>query len=431
MAPERDAALSCECVYLAPAKNDDDMRILAFFVLAALMWLTPLRSRAQDTLQLQVDVVYLSSNLLKGREAGTPYERQAAAYIASRFEEIGLAPKGTDGWYQPFEFTYKPNPHSQTGEKRTGLNVVGYLDNEAPTTIVIGAHFDHLGMGHFGSRHVGEPDIHNGADDNASGVAALLCLAEKLKTEPLKGHNYLFIAFSAEELGLFGSKYYAEHPTIPLDSVAFMLNMDMVGRLKAERKLVVNGAGTSPLWKPTLQQIDTLGIRIATTESGIGPSDHTSFYLKNIPVLHFFTGQHTDYHKPEDDSEKVNYAGLADICQLIYNLVAALDDHPRIEFRKTKDEQERKAAAFKVSLGVMPDYTYEGKGMRVDAVVDGRPGARAGMQAGDVIIRIGEVEVEDIYGYMEGLSRFNKGDKAQVTVLREGKTLTLEVVFEE
>lgn len=407
------------------------MRALTFSALTAFALLTPLWSWAQDTLQLQVDVVYLSSNLLRGREAGTPYERQAAAYIASRYEEIGLAPKGADGWYQPFAFTYKPNPHSQTGEKRTGLNVVGYLDNGALTTIIIGAHFDHLGMGHFGSRHVGTPDIHNGADDNASGVAALLCLAEKLKREPLKGHNYLFIAFSAEELGLFGSKYYADHPTIPIDSVAFMLNMDMVGRLNAERKLVVNGAGTSPQWKPTLQQIDTVGIHVVTTESGIGPSDHTSFYLKDIPVLHFFTGQHADYHKPEDDSEKVNYAGLADICQLIYNLVAALDDQPRIEFRKTKDEQERKVAAFKVSLGVMPDYTYDGKGMRVDAVVDGRPGARAGMQAGDIIIRIGEVEVNDIYGYMEGLSQFEKGDKTQIVVLRNHQAVTLQVVFDE
>ncbi len=385
---------------------------------------------AQDTLQLQVDVVYLSSNLLKGREAGTPYERQAAAYIASRFEEIGLTPKGTDGWYQPFEFTYKPNPHSETGERRTGLNVVGYLDNGAPTTVVIGAHFDHLGMGHFGSRHVGEPAIHNGADDNASGVAALLCLAEKLKKEPLPGHNYLFIAFSAEELGLFGSKYFADHPTIPLESVAWMLNMDMVGRLNAERKLVINGAGTSPVWKEVLRQIDTLGIHIVTTESGIGPSDHTSFYLKDIPVLHFFTGQHADYHKPEDDSELVNYAGLADICQLMYNLIAALDDQPRIAFTKTKDESERKAAAFKVSLGVMPDYTYDGEGMRVDAVIDGRPGAKAGMQAGDIIVRIGEVDVHNIYDYMEGLSHFDKGDTTKIVVVRDGKRITLEVTFE-
>ncbi len=402
------------------------MRLFASIVALCLA----LTLAAQDTLQLQVDVVYLSSNLLRGREAGTPYERQAARYIASRFETIGLSPKGTDGWFQPFEFTYKPNPHSETGERRTGLNVVGYLDNGAATTVVIGAHFDHLGMGHFGSRHVGEPAIHNGADDNASGVAALLCLAEKLKNEPLTGHNYLFIAFSAEELGLFGSKYFANHPTIPLDSVAYMLNMDMVGRLNAERKLVVNGAGTSPAWKETLARLDTMGIHIVTTESGVGPSDHTSFYLKNIPVLHFFTGQHADYHKPEDDSELVNYAGLADICQLIYNLIAALDDRPRIEFRKTKDESERKAAAFKVSLGVMPDYTYDGEGMRVDAVIDGRPGAKAGMQAGDIIVRIGELEVHNIYDYMEGLSQYGKGDTAPIVVLRDGQKITLKATFE-
>ncbi len=405
-------------------------RILALFISSLAILGLQAQHISPDTLQLQVDVVFLSSNLLKGREAGTPYEKEAATYIARRFEEIGLQPKGTEGWFQPFDFTYKPNPHSETGEKRTGVNVVGYLDNGTPTTVIIGAHFDHLGMGHFGSRHVGEAAIHNGADDNASGVAALLCLAEKLKHSSLKGHNYLFIAFSAEELGLYGSKYFADHPTIDLNQAAYMINMDMVGRLNAERKLVANGAGTSPAWKDALRQIDTLGIHIVTTESGVGPSDHTSFYLKNIPVLHFFTGQHADYHKPQDDSEYINYGGLADICQLIYNLIAQLNSQPQLEFRKTKDESQRQGAAFKVSLGVMPDYTYDGKGMRVDAVIDGRAGAKAGMQNGDIIIQIGDVTVNDIYDYMEGLSQFRKGDQTQVVVLRNGKTLTLDVVFQ-
>ncbi len=249
--------------------------------------------------QMRVDVVYLASDYLEGREAGTKGEMLAAEYIARRFEAIGLAPKGDNkGWIQVFDFKYNPNPHAAGGESRQGRNVVGYLDNRAKTTVVIGAHYDHLGKGEFGSRHAGEPAIHNGADDNASGVAALIYLAERLKTSKAKKNNYLFIAFSAEELGLIGSKAYVNSATFDATSINYMLNMDMVGRLNEENVLAINGAGTSPVWKETLPKITAGNLKVKTTDSGIGPSDHTSFYLKDIPALHFFSGQHTDYHKP-------------------------------------------------------------------------------------------------------------------------------------
>ena len=387
---------------------------------------------AQDPLiDFKVDVVYLASDMLEGRETGTKGERMAAEYIAKRFEEVGLKPKGQkNSWYHTFSFNFKENPHVEGGEARQGMNVIGFLDNGAKTTVVIGGHYDHLGYGLFGSRHTGEPAIHNGADDNASGIAALFYLAEQLKASKLKQNNYLFIAFSGEELGLIGSKKYAADPTISLTEMNYMLNLDMVGRLNEEKVVSINGVGTSPAWKPALEKLDVAGIKIKTTDSGIGPSDHTSFYLKDVPAIHFFSGQHPDYHKPEDDPSTLNYQGIKDISDYILALIAALNKSGELEFTKTKDEsQGRTAAKFKVTLGVMPDYVYDGKGMRIDGVLDGRPAQAADMKDGDVILKIGDIEVKDIYDYMEGLSKFKKGQKAIVVVKRGEDIIEKEVEF--
>ncbi|MCB0707032.1 MAG: M28 family peptidase [Saprospiraceae bacterium] len=381
-------------------------------------------------MELMVDIVYLSSDLLGGRETGTPQEQMAADYIAYRFQESGLSPKGSESWMQGFEFDFKPNPHGEVEERRTGHNVVAYLDNNAATTVIIGAHYDHLGMGHFGSRHTGEPAIHNGADDNASGVAALFQIAEAISGPAYAANNYLFIAFSGEELGLYGSKYFINNATIDMSQVNYMLNLDMVGRLNEEGMLVINGAGTSPVWKEVLPEIKQGNIQIKTTDSGIGPSDHTSFYLNDIPVLHFFSGQHADYHKPEDDSELVNYQGVTDISAFIVQLIGSLNDNGRLVFTKTVDESaDREVSDFKVTLGVMPDYVYDGTGMRVDGVISDRPAEAAGVQRGDVIIKIGNVAVKDIYDYMDGLAKFNKGDKTTVVVQRGTEEITLKVKF--
>ncbi len=200
-----------------------------------------------------------------------------------------------------------------TEKKRIGHNVIGYIDNKAATTVILGAHFDHLGYGEDGNSmlRTGEKLIHNGADDNASGTAALIELARILKTSKAKNHNYLFIAFSGEEMGLFGSKYFTEHPTIDLATVSYMLNMDMVGRLNDSTKvLTVGGYGTSPQWASVINPQDKkIPFVIKIDSSGTGPSDHTSFYRKDIPVLFFFTGQHRDYHRPTDDADKINYFG--------------------------------------------------------------------------------------------------------------------------
>ncbi len=389
------------------------------------------QSLEKSLMQFQVDVVYLASDLLQGRESGTNGEKMASNYIVERFSESNLQKGGVNNsWYQPFDFNLKENPHATTGgEDRVGHNVIGFIDNKAEQTIVIGAHYDHLGMGiPMASLHTGDPAIHNGADDNASGVAAMLYLAEQLVSSPAKKNNYLFIGFSGEELGLYGSKFFTNNPTIDLNTVNYMLNMDMVGRLNEEKVLAVYGVGTSPIWKEKLEQLNRGNFKIKTTESGIGPSDHTSFYLKDIPVLHFFTGQHGDYHKPSDDSQLINYAGIKEIADFMLRLIEDLDSTGKLEFTKTKDEQQQ-ATSFKVTLGVMPDYVYDGEGMRIDAVMDDRPAKKAGLEGGDVIIKIGDVEVKTIYDYMEGLSKFSKGDSTEVKVKRGKKTLKKKVTF--
>jgi len=381
---------------------------------------------------IRVDVVYLASDYLEGRESGTDGAFLAAEYISQRMQRLGLKPGGTNGsYYQPFDFRYNTNPHASAkeGELRTCRNVAGFLDNGAPTTVVIGAHYDHLGHGEQGSLAPNSNEIHNGADDNASGIAALLHLAKRLKESDAKSNNYLFIAFTGEELGLYGSKHFVNNPTLNLKQVNYMLNMDMVGRLEPSKNLAITATGTSPVWDKTFEALEGTGFNIAKSPGGIGPSDHTSFYLKDIPCLHFFTGAHDDYHKPSDDAKDVNFEGIYEIAEYMLAVIEKLDGMGELEFTKTKDNDERKAAAFKVTLGVLPDYAHADKGMRIDAVLDGRPAAEGGLEDGDVVIKIGDHDVEDIYGYMEALSKFEKGESTDVMVKRGKKKVTKKVTF--
>ncbi|MEZ4874254.1 MAG: M28 family peptidase [Flavobacteriaceae bacterium] len=385
---------------------------------------------------LEDDVALLASDSLMGRKTGTEGETKAAEYVVERFTQIGLMPKGSEGFYQKFSFKPNSNPHEETqfveavtDSTHTGENVIGYIDNKAAKTIVIGAHFDHLGMGGEGSLYRGEePAIHNGADDNASGVAVMLQLADRLKKLENPQSNFLFIGFSGEEMGLLGSNYFVKNPTIDLQTVDLMINMDMVGRLNAENTLAVHGVGTSPIFKQLLFSNNDQGFNIAEHESGIGPSDHTSFYLVDVPVLHFFSGQHEDYHKPSDDFEKLNYAGMEKIANYIFNIVKDLDDDPKLAFRKTKNESED-VPAFKVALGVVPDYLFTGEGMRIDGVSEDKPAQKAGLQKGDVVKKMGDSTVVDMMSYMRALSSFKEGQKTKVLVDRKGEKLEVEVEF--
>lgn len=313
--------------------------------------------------------------------------------------------------------------------EKTGHNVAGMIDNRAKTTVVIGAHYDHLGWGEEGSLYRGEKAIHNGADDNASGVALMLEFAKKIKASPLKNNNYLFLAFSGEELGLFGSKKFTEQLGAEVKNINYMLNYDMVGRLNPnEKHLQVNGYGTSPAWK-ALMRIPTDSILLKTSDSGVGPSDHTSFYLKDIPVLHFFTGAHEDYHKPGDDAEFVNYAGIAEVLGLSYALVDSLNDDGKISFTAVAADTNQAAPKFTVTLGVIPDYIFSGEGMRIDGITEGKPASKAGMQKGDIVIQMGAHKVSDMMSYMQALAKFRKGDSTTVIALREGKPLEFIITF--
>jgi len=314
--------------------------------------------------------------------------------------------------------------------ERKGHNVIGFIDNGAAHTIVIGAHYDHLGYGDEGSLYRGEKAIHNGADDNASGTGALIELARYVKVSGLKKNNYLFIAFSGEEKGLLGSNYFVKHPTIDIKSISYMLNMDMVGRLKADEKvLIINGSGTTPRWKTLLDSVAVDNIRLKDTESGVGPSDHTSFYLQDIPVLHFFSGTHSDYHKPSDDEDKINYDGAISITTIIKNILQKTDSPEKLVFTKTNDSDNEDAPRFKVTLGVVPDYAFEGEGMRIDGVTDDRPAAKAGLEPGDVVIQLGEHKVLDMMSYMKALSKFSKGDTTKVKVLRRNQEIEKDITF--
>ncbi|MFN8253990.1 MAG: M28 family peptidase [Ferruginibacter sp.] len=318
-----------------------------------------------------------------------------------------------------------------TDKKRTGHNVVGYVDNGAANTIILGAHYDHLGYGEdHNSLYTGStPQIHNGADDNASGTAALIEVGKQLKASKFKNNNYLVISFSGEELGLYGSKYYTEHPTVNLGNANYMINMDMVGRLgDSTHGLTIGGYGTSPVWGQLITEKDKY-FTIKFDSSGTGPSDHTSFYRKDIPVLFFFTGVHGDYHKPSDDADKINYNGELQIVKYVYNIVENTDKKGKLPFTKTREAATSAKNSFKVSLGIMPDYTFSGGGVRVDGVSEGKLAQKVGIKAGDIITQIGDHKFSDVQGYMGALGKFNKGEATKVKVLRGAQELLFDIVF--
>ncbi len=375
-------------------------------------------------------IQFLADDALQGRQTGSEGERKAMDYIQKEFKKLKLTPLGDAGSFeQPFPF--KGGTHG-TGSEGTAHNVVAFLDNNADKTIIIGAHFDHLGLGENGSSLDANPQgkIHNGADGNASGVAGILELARYFKTNKVKENsNFLFICFSGEELGLFGSKFFTEKPTLELSKVNYMINMDMIGRLNPTTKsLSVSGSGTSPVWETLFKNINT-SLAVKTDSAGVGPSDHTSFYLKNIPVLHFFTGSHSDYHKPSDDWDKINYAGEKEVLALVTAVVEKLDDQPKLAFLPTKNKSMSSSRSFKVTMGVMPSYTSDAAGLLVDGVTEGKPAQKAGIVAGDIITQIGDIAITDMQTYMNALGQFEKGQQIPVKIIRNKEEKTLQVTF--
>lgn len=409
------------------------MRNLLFLLF--LSFLTSCKLVQNEETLIKEDVAFLASDDLEGRQTGTKSEKIAANYISNRFIQLELQPKGTKKYLQAFSFKPKTNPHEQVkfdvnGDGSiTGNNVIGFLNNDAENTVIIGAHYDHLGFGGEGSLYRDSIKlVHNGADDNASGIAIMLNLVAKLNKKNInKNNNYLFMAFSGEEMGLLGSNYFVKNPTIDIKKVSYMINMDMVGRMKKDAALAVYGTGTSPIFKQTLKN-NNKNFKLIEQESGVGPSDHTSFYLADIPVLHFFTGQHEDYHKPGDDAEKLNYEGMELIADYIFNIITDLDDNGKLTFRKTKNESEE-TPRFKVGLGVIPDYLFDGEGMRIDGISEEKPAQKAGLQKGDIVIKLGDSTVTNMMSYMRALSVFEKGDTTKVVVKRGNEEVEKVVNF--
>ena len=378
------------------------------------------------------DVEYLASEKLEGRFPGTNGEQLAANYIAEKFEKFGLT-KLTDSYFQSFNFTLPSSPHEEvkfnqdTDTKINAKNIIAFIDNKKKNTVIIGAHYDHIGYGGQYSLDRGINEIHNGADDNASGTAMLLSLAKQLNNKNDLENNYLFIAFSAEELGLIGSRYFVNSDVFKKESINFMINLDMVGRLNAEKELSIFGVGTSSIFKQVVNSMNN-NFKLKIIEDGTGPSDHTPFYNKDIPVLFFHTGSHENYHRPSDDVNLINYKGMSEISNYIIDIIDELETYNKLEFKETISNQPT-VARFNVSLRVMPDYVFEGDGMKASQIIKGGPADDAGLIDGDVIIMLGENEVKDVYDYMNSLSKFEKGDSTKVIVLRSGKKLEFEVKF--
>lgn len=320
--------------------------------------------------------------------------------------------------------------------RKTAWNIIGFLEGSDRTlrdeVIVLGAHYDHLGMGGSNSMYRGAPAIHNGADDNASGTSALLELAQRLAAlrDSLK-RSYLFIAFSAEEMGTLGSKYFMEHPTVDSARLITMFNFDMVGRLR-DGNLVIHGTGTSPHFESYLKDANApYNLNLSLLKDGNGPSDFAEFYRKNIPVIAFFTDVHEDYHKPSDDAERINVEGEEQITRMALDVIRRLDgDSVRPEFTRVKGDSTRAMGGFRATLGIVPGYASSEEGLKVDDVNPGQAGDKAGIKKGDVIIKFGPRTIKNVYDYTYALGDFKPGDEVEVVVRREGREVTLKAVLQ-
>ncbi|MBI4612311.1 MAG: M28 family peptidase [Planctomycetes bacterium] len=325
-------------------------------------------------------------------------------------------------------------------KERTLSNVLGLVEGTDPAlageTIVVGAHYDHLGLGYVGSLEAAPGAVHNGADDNASGTAVMMELARLFaRSSPRLSRprrSILFAAFTGEELGLFGSGFYAEHPVRPLDSTIAMANLDMVGRFDG-KSLQISGVGTAEEFEAL---VDGLGrdfrIEIAKGESGYGPSDHTSFYARKVPVLFFFTGSHSDYHKASDDADRLDARRLGEVAGIVEEAVRRLDSaQNRPTYRETAPPPAASGRGVRVRFGVLPDYSAgDVGGLRITGVSAGGPAARAGLLAGDVIVRFGRFKIGSIYDYTEALGSFGPGDEVEVEVRRGSEEKTFRATLE-
>jgi aminopeptidase YwaD len=390
-----------------------------------------------DASAIRVDIAYLASDRLEGRGTGTPGNDSAAAYIARRFASLGL--RRLDSSYEQ-HFVARPlAAHNESARSLRTQNVVALLPGTDPAVrgqlVVVGAHFDHLGRSTEGAL---DPDrknvIRRGADDNASGTAAVLELARLFAGAPPR-RSLLFVTFSGEELGLLGSEYFVTHSPLPLDSTVAMVNFDMVGRLRDD-KLIVYGVATAAELPALLDSANLAAsaptgaspwetpLRVTALGDGFGPSDHSTFYARSIPVLHFFTDLHEDYHSAGDIPSKINARGEAHVVDVAERVIRAIADRPsRLTFIRSASPAPVAGSrqGSDVYLGSIPDMSNSaGQGLRLTGVRAGSPAEQAGLTAGDVIVEFAGRAVKDLYDFSDVLYSHRPGDAVSVTVLRNG-----------
>ena len=396
----------------------------------------PKKTQSDTTVEdFKSRVGYLASDKLGGRSAGSKGDILARDYMVDLFEK-----SSSSVTIQEFEVI----TNRRTQETAITYNVIGVLPGNDPLLkdefVIVGGHYDTT-PNPPKARRLFFDNINNGADDNASGTAMVLELFEKYASTNSHKRTLVFILFGGEELGLLGSKHYAENPTINLDKVQLMVNLDMIGRLDEDNNVYLGGVptayGLDKAIKPFIESSKLNVTSYQHTASGVrslfSRSDHYNFYKKDVPSLFFFTGIHKDYHTPRDEANLVNYEGLKLISDLAEKVIDnAANRNDRFEFRelpKLEEESERTPARMKVSLGIMPDYAHQGSGLKIDSVIDKRPAKNSGMKDGDVVIKIQDTMIDDIYKYMEILSKIEPGTKVQATILRNNEELNIDVQF--
>ncbi len=376
---------------------------------------------------LRTDVRTLSSEAFEGRGIGTDGIERALAYVEKRFEEAGLRPFGEKGYRQPF-----------TGPGGTTLvNLIGVLGAaEGEQHVIVGAHYDHLGMGEPGEANYGK--MHPGADDNASGIAALLECARRLRKQGEPARPVVFIAFSGEEKGLLGSAHYVRQPVLPLDQCTGMVNLDTVGRL-FDGALTIFGAGTAEEFAQILKGVN-YGFRfdLKLPEADPGGSDQVSFVRRGIPAVQIFTGPHKDYHRPGDTADKIDYEGLERIAEFTGELVSylagrdeALNFVPPGAEKAAARVTTSGSGARRVSFGSIPDFNHTGEGVLLSGVIPGSPAEKAGLKEGDLLVEFEGAPVEDLRGFSNILKGLSPGDEVTVVFVRDGERRTTTVTMAE
>lgn len=397
------------------------------------------QSAPADQPRMLDDIKFLSDDRLEGRLTGTWAADTAAAYIQQRFQQVGLQ-AAAGGWFQEFKVEGGAAQHTAAAGT-IGRNVIGLLPGSDPAlreqVIVVGAHYDHLGGGEFGALDpdsAGKP--HNGADDNASGVAAIINLAQRLALHR-PARTLVFVAFSGEELGLLGSAYYVRQPAVPLGKTMAMINFDMVGRLKNDR-LIIYGTETATQFTPLLDSLNkSFGFDLKMRGDGYGPSDQSAFYAVKKPVLHFFTDLHEDYHRTTDDWQKINVAGLLKVTDFAAALLQELADRPTpLTFVELPSPHANAPApgqaqtpGYGAYLGTVPDMAGDAAGVKLSGVRGGSPAEKAGLQRDDIITQIGDMPIPDLQAMTDALRAHKPGDVVPVTVQRDGKPLTVSVTL--